>query len=185
MELLAQDALKVADHVGWEKFHLMGASMGTFSSLSFSFTFSSPLIFLLFSSLFDLTKRTTAIIKHLLGGMIAQRLAVSAPQRIRTLTLLCTRFDSGWWHSLPSVCSSFYSPLLYSPLLFLRTLLSFWMSLTMSYSGQQWESLSNNTLKHTYGRTRPPTSAICWIYFFLPSISKILIQRVQQTENIY
>ena len=25
---MAQDALKVADHVGWEKFHLMGASMG-------------------------------------------------------------------------------------------------------------------------------------------------------------
>eukprot|EP00026_Physarum_polycephalum_P014992 Phypoly_transcript_15569.p1 GENE.Phypoly_transcript_15569~~Phypoly_transcript_15569.p1 ORF type:complete len:296 (+),score=21.50 Phypoly_transcript_15569:83-889(+) len=63
MQMLAQDALKVAYHLGWEKFHLMGASM---------------------------------------GGMISQRIAVIAPQRIRSLTLLCTRFDSGWWHSLPS-----------------------------------------------------------------------------------
>jgi hypothetical protein len=37
MQMLAQDALKVADHVGWEKFHLMGASMGMalFSSSRF------------------------------------------------------------------------------------------------------------------------------------------------------
>lgn len=63
MTLLAQDALKVADHLGWDRFHLMGASM---------------------------------------GGMISQRIAILAPNRIRSLTLLCTRFESGWWYSLPS-----------------------------------------------------------------------------------
>lgn len=63
MQMLAQDGLRIADHLGWEKFHLMGASM---------------------------------------GGMVSQRIAIMAPQRIRSLTLLCTRFNSGWWHSWPT-----------------------------------------------------------------------------------
>jgi len=63
MSVLANDALRLTDHLGWDKFHVMGASM---------------------------------------GGMISQRLSVIAPHRIRSLTLLCTRFDSGWWYSLPT-----------------------------------------------------------------------------------
>jgi len=63
MSLLAGDALRLADYLGWETFHVMGASM---------------------------------------GGMISQRLSVLAPHRVRSLTLLCTRFDSGWWYSLPT-----------------------------------------------------------------------------------
>lgn len=63
MEMLAQDALKIVDHLGWDKVHLMGASM---------------------------------------GGMVAQRAALLAPEKISSLTLLCTRFDSGWWYSLPT-----------------------------------------------------------------------------------
>jgi len=63
MQMLANDALKLADFLGWDKFHVMGASM---------------------------------------GGMISQRLAITAPYRVNSLVLLCTRFESGWWYSLPS-----------------------------------------------------------------------------------
>jgi len=63
MEQLASDALRLTEYLGWDRFHVMGASM---------------------------------------GGMISQRLSVLAPKRVRSLTLLCTRFDSGWWYSLPT-----------------------------------------------------------------------------------
>jgi len=57
MELMANDALKLADHIGWQKFHLVGASM---------------------------------------GGMISVQLAVMAPERLLSLTLISTRAQGGF-----------------------------------------------------------------------------------------
>jgi pimeloyl-ACP methyl ester carboxylesterase len=28
IEMMAKDSIKLADHIGWQKFHLVGASMG-------------------------------------------------------------------------------------------------------------------------------------------------------------
>jgi 3-oxoadipate enol-lactonase len=58
MEDMAQDALALADALGLDSFHLLGASM---------------------------------------GGAIAQRMAIAAPQRIRTLTLAVTFASGGAW----------------------------------------------------------------------------------------
>ncbi|MCW3098774.1 MAG: putative hydrolase [Chthonomonadaceae bacterium] len=51
VEMLAQDAVALADAQGWEKMHVVG---------------------------------------HSLGGIVAQEIALSAPQRVQSLSLLCT-----------------------------------------------------------------------------------------------
>lgn len=56
IELLAQDSLALCDHLGFERFHVVGHSM---------------------------------------GGLIAQALALSVPERVRSLGLLCTFPDGG------------------------------------------------------------------------------------------
>lgn len=45
---------------------------------------------------------TFVIVAHSLGGMIAQRVALLAPTRVRGLLLAATRISGGFWHSLPT-----------------------------------------------------------------------------------
>ena len=63
-ELMARDALLLADDIGWSSFHIVGISM---------------------------------------GGMISQRLALLAPERVRSLTLVATRGIGGLLKNLPTM----------------------------------------------------------------------------------
>lgn len=45
---------------------------------------------------------TFVVVAHSLGGMIAQRMALLAPTRVRGLLLAATRISGGFWHSLPT-----------------------------------------------------------------------------------
>jgi len=62
-QLMATDALLLADDIGWSKFHLVGVSM---------------------------------------GGMISQHIAIQAPERIISLTLIATRAVGGLLASRPT-----------------------------------------------------------------------------------
>eukprot|EP01112_Ceratiomyxa_fruticulosa_P019444 TRINITY_DN635_c0_g1_i7.p1 TRINITY_DN635_c0_g1~~TRINITY_DN635_c0_g1_i7.p1 ORF type:complete len:274 (-),score=58.37 TRINITY_DN635_c0_g1_i7:224-1045(-) len=63
MTQMVNDVIDLANELHWEKFHLIGCSM---------------------------------------GGMIVQHVALEHPERILSLTLICTRVEGGFFKSLPS-----------------------------------------------------------------------------------
>eukprot|EP01112_Ceratiomyxa_fruticulosa_P019443 TRINITY_DN635_c0_g1_i6.p1 TRINITY_DN635_c0_g1~~TRINITY_DN635_c0_g1_i6.p1 ORF type:complete len:302 (-),score=59.76 TRINITY_DN635_c0_g1_i6:224-1129(-) len=63
MTQMVNDVIDLANELHWEKFHLIGCSM---------------------------------------GGMIVQHVALEHPERILSLTLICTRVEGGFFKSLPT-----------------------------------------------------------------------------------
>lgn len=112
--------------------------------------------------------------------MISQRVAVIAADRLSSLTLLCTRFDSGWWHSLPTVFIFIYFIISYYTFSWL-----FVFIVLFSGSGQLLELLQNNILKHLFTETRLHIFEIYSICFSLPNIFQMIILLARQIENIY
>eukprot|EP01112_Ceratiomyxa_fruticulosa_P007857 TRINITY_DN2043_c0_g1_i7.p1 TRINITY_DN2043_c0_g1~~TRINITY_DN2043_c0_g1_i7.p1 ORF type:complete len:316 (+),score=56.37 TRINITY_DN2043_c0_g1_i7:97-948(+) len=63
MYQMSGDLISLISHIGWDKYHLVGVSM---------------------------------------GGMIAQHVALRTPEKILTLSLLCTRVEGGLFKMLPT-----------------------------------------------------------------------------------